>query len=85
MSQTDVSTLATAVANCLGIVPLALQPVLGPLIGADGPVTVQWSATPGVTYALQYKTSLSSGVWITLPGTYTAIGNSISITDPAAK
>ena len=78
-------TLVTTVANCVGIVPLAVQPIIGPLIGADGPVTIQWSATPGATYALQYKTSLSSGVWITLPGTVTATGTTASITDATAS
>ena len=74
----------TANANCLGIVPLARQPVIGPVTGSDGPITVTWSATVGATYALQYKNSLTDATWITLPGTVTATGETVSITDPGA-
>jgi hypothetical protein len=75
----------SAKANCLGIVPLATQPVIGPLIRADGPLTVQWSATPGETYVLQYKTSLSDASWITLPGTVTVTGTTATLTDANAN
>ena len=75
----------TVKANCLGIVPLAAQPVIGPVTGRDGPFTVTWSATAGATYALQYKTSFSDTSWITLPGTVTATGTTASMTDNTAN
>jgi hypothetical protein len=68
-------------ANCLGIVPLATQPLLAVASGHQGPFTVTWSATAGATYALQYKNTLSDPTWITLPGTVTATGSTASMTD----
>jgi uncharacterized repeat protein (TIGR01451 family) len=71
----------TAKADCHGMLPLANQPVVGPLRAVDGIVTITWSATPGVTYAIQYTMDIAKPVWITLPGTVTASGSSASLTD----
>ena len=47
----------------------------GPIVvGADG-TTLTWSALPGVTYRLQYKSNLSDSTWIDLPGDITATNN----------
>jgi hypothetical protein len=70
----------TAKADCNG--PLTSSgPVLGTVSSANGTVTLGSSATPGVTYALQYSTSLVKPIWITLPGTVTATGTSVTFTD----
>jgi uncharacterized repeat protein (TIGR01451 family) len=82
-SGTDICAGSTvhSIANCLGIVPLTTQPIIGPLSGANGPVMVKWSSTPGVTYALQYKATLTDANWITLPGVVTATTTTASMTD----
>ena len=43
--------------------------------------TAVWSAIPGTSYHLQYKTNLADGSWDDLPGEVTASGTSASIED----
>jgi len=48
---------------------------------ANGMVTVSWTATPGVTYRLQYISNAQNSVWTDVPGDVTASGATASKTD----
>src|ERR1019366_4902018 len=58
-------------------------PVIDPLTitVTNGMVTVSWTATPGVTYALQYKSNLLDSVWTDIAGYVTASGGTASQED----
>jgi uncharacterized repeat protein (TIGR03806 family) len=62
-------------------VTVVARPTLQSLSVAGGNVSLSWSAIPGLTYRLQYKTSLTDGAWTDLPGDVTSIGNTASATD----
>jgi uncharacterized repeat protein (TIGR01451 family) len=47
----------------------------------NGMVTVSWTATPGVTYSLQYKSNLLDSVWKDIAGYVTASGGTASKED----
>jgi len=72
----------TAKANCSGPVPQSAPPVIGPVSLANGMVTVSWTATPGVTYCLQSKSTLKDSNWTTIPGNVTASDTTASKEDP---
>ncbi|MHB8522368.1 MAG: DUF7507 domain-containing protein, partial [Limisphaerales bacterium] len=59
----------------------ANSPVVSSITLTNGGVTVSWTATPGSTYSLQYKSNLSDPVWKDIPGDVTASGATASKED----
>ncbi len=51
---------------------------------ATGSVTVLWSALPGRTYQVQYRTNMTDAPWTDLPGVVTPNGSTGTKTDPQA-
>ena len=47
---------------------VATQPVIQSITASAGSVTIQWSALAGLSYRLQFKTSLDQAAWTDLPG-----------------
>ena len=72
----------TAKANCSGPAPQSTPPVIGPVSLVNGMVKVSWTATAGVTYCLQSKSTLKDSNWTTIPGNVTASGATASKEDP---
>ena len=59
----------TAAATCLG----ALGRLdISSVTLANGIATVTWTATPGVVYRLQYRSSVANPTWVDVPGDVTA-------------
>jgi hypothetical protein len=59
-------------------------PVFQSIIPTGNSVTLTWSATPGITYRLQYKTDLGSSTWNDVPGDVLASGITASQIDTNA-
>ena len=57
-----------------------LNPILQPLQCSKGSVRLAWTAIPGRSYCVQYKTVLG-GTWIDLVSNITATNSPASITD----
>lgn len=82
VQPSDAGTLSVRISNGFGLTnsaTAALQVVSGPFISNIGNVgttnlTVTWSAIPGRSYRLEYKTNLASGSW-------TAVGTNQTATD----
>jgi hypothetical protein len=66
--------------NCFGPVRPA-PPMITSVTGADGMVTVSWTATAGTVYCLQCKASAQETNWINIPGNVTATGATASKSD----
>ncbi len=47
-------------------------------------VAISFSSTPGVTYSLQYRASLTSGNWEDVPGSVKAVGGTSTLVDAIA-
>jgi hypothetical protein len=69
----------TAKANCSGPAIQSARPVI---TLANGMVTVSWTATPGVTYCVQSKSTMNDSNWTTIPGNVTASGTIASKVEP---
>jgi hypothetical protein len=83
------SRLVSASANCsgtvIGVGPPFTQgppPLINQVTVTGGKVTVSWTATPGVTYCLQSKSSMRASTWKNIPGNVTATGTTVSKEDP---
>ncbi len=57
------------------------RPVMGPITMAEGKVTVSWTAMPGVTYGLQYRSNLVDSAWKDIAGYVTASSGTASKED----
>ena len=78
-------TSVAAKADCLGALPLAVNPVLSaPASGVAG-ITISWASSRGSTYIIQYSDNIKSPNWIALPGTITATGNTTQMLDTSAS
>ncbi len=75
------SRTVTVRANCFGTLAQVVSPAVASVISANGMVTISWTATPGVTYTLQSKDSVTDSAWVDVPGSVTANGASASKTD----
>lgn len=62
----------------------SLLRVLFPQIAGNS-TTVQWSAVPGKTYRVQFKTDLNAAGWSDLPGDVTAAGSTASKVDNTSQ
>ena len=62
--------------------PPELQ-VIGITATANQQITLTWTATPGLTYRVQFKEDLNSASWTDLPGAVTADTTIASKTDSA--
>jgi hypothetical protein len=67
--------IVNAQANCAGPVTQGNLPVVSLVNAAHGAITISWTATPGLTYCLQFKSSFEDATWTNLPGNITASGN----------
>lgn len=53
-----------------------------PTLTSNG-TTISWTAIPGQTYRLQYKTNLNDAVWLDLSADVVATNGTMNISDPA--
>ena len=74
----------TARANCSGPLSQSSSSLIASVISVNGVATVSWTAMPGVTYCIQYKSSIADSSWVTIPGNVTATGVKASKSDAAA-
>jgi hypothetical protein len=51
------------------------------IAGSNGAPTINWPASAGQTYRVEYKDDLSDPVWLPLAGTVTIVGNRGYLTD----
>ena len=51
------------------------------IAGSNGTPTINWPASAGQTFSVQYKDDLSDPVWLPLAGTVTIVGNRGYLTD----
>lgn len=57
------------------------KPVIQSTIVSGNAVQFTWSALPGKTYRVQYKSNLNAPVWTDLPGDLLSSGNFVTATD----
>lgn len=62
--------------------PLPPQQLIPAVIGSDGTFHLTWSAIPGRTYQIQYKTDLDQAEWDNLGGPIIASALTITTNDP---
>ena len=74
---TDDGTPALSASDTFQVV-VSLPPYIQSITADASNITITWSAVPGTTYQLQYKTSLEETTWTDLPGTIVATGNTAS-------
>jgi len=60
------------------------QPVIESITSSGAMVTIRWSALPGLSYRLQFKTSLGQASWTDLPGEVVANGSTATKSDSTA-
>ena len=91
LSAADAGTYSVRISNALGSTNSlgALLTVLGPPVfqvpsRTNQSIQLTWSAIPGRSYQLQYKSNLNAPTWTTLGGSLTASGNTLSALDPLA-
>jgi uncharacterized repeat protein (TIGR03806 family) len=57
------------------------RPMLRSIQVASGQVMLTWSAVPGQSYRVEYKTNLTDAAWTPMAGNVTASGSTATITD----
>ena len=62
--------------------PVSGAPIATQITRRNGDVLVSWTATPGVTYRVQYRADLGDPTWTDLAGDVTASGTVASKEDP---
>ena len=60
------------------------RPGIQAVTGSSTNATLTWSAIPGTTYRVQFKTDLNDTNWTALLPDVTATGSTASLTDPPA-
>lgn len=80
---TNIYGTATSSTALLTVID-ASPPAFGSPSVSGGNIILNWSATPGRVYRVQYKPNLSAASWTDIPPDITAVGSSISITNPIA-
>ncbi|HUE36858.1 MAG TPA: hypothetical protein VMO20_05660, partial [Candidatus Acidoferrum sp.] len=66
----------------VSVIPLT-APAFKSVTASSGSVNLTWSAIPGLTYQLQYSSNLAQNAWSNLGSPITAVGGTISTTDPS--
>lgn len=68
-------------ADVLRFFNLLSAPAISSTTSDGSSITLNWSATPGIKYRVQYSTDLSSGSWATVPPDVTATSTTASKAD----